>query len=539
MLISGSIIGLTSTPTVTVKIDDADSGTDANHTFTITPNGSGAWTTASTDLTAARVQAFAEGAGTVTVSATGVTDVTRPFVYDATVPTGTLQSVSGGYVDGAEDDGDVGVFMAGDEVLGSSSFSITDGTDTLTKSGKRSVAYREKLDNAMSALTLANNDEFGTSVARDGQWLAVGAPRDGNKGVVYLIEDSDGDGLWADATSNDVIEINSDTAGITLTNDVYFGTGVALEGGLLAVGVPFLGAGGTVYLIKDGSNGWADIEAVDVTKVDTGHAGLSLSSGDRFGHSVALDGGVLAVGAFRDDTCPNSGDIDCGAVYLIENGANGWADVVAADVTKINHSSTLGITLASSDYFGVSVALEGEVLAVGASQDGTGGNYRGAVYILNDINGDGDYKDAGEQVKLSSSTNGITLSNGERFGTSVALEGDFMAVGVTGKSGEKGAVYLLSDGGDGWRSVVAADVTLVDDRLDGVTLGIGNRFGRSVALYNGALTVGANRVGTGKGRVYMFDPVTEATLATGDFEKGTPASNKLAEGTITVTADTD
>ena len=286
------------------------------------------------------------------------------YSYDGTAPTATVKSVSGGYVNADEDDGDVKVLATGNEMLSGMAFSITDSDttpETLSKTGKHSAVYAEKLSNAMSALTLVNSDNFGRSVARDGIWLAIGAPNDdtgsSNAGTVYLIKDGDNDGNWKDATSNDIIEINTNTAGITLAAGDSFGVSVALDGGLLAVGARADDTGGTdrgtVYLIDDGGNGWADIIAGDVTEINGSTAGITLADSDHFGTSVALDGGALAVGASSDDTCPTGGT-NCGAVYLISDGGNSWADIIAGDVTKVKHSSTLGITLGSGDQFGVS-----------------------------------------------------------------------------------------------------------------------------------------------------------------------------------------
>ena len=108
-----------------------------------------------------------------------------------------------------------------------------------------------------------------------------------------------------------------------------------------------------------------------------------------------------------------------GAVYLIDDGGNDWADVAATDITKIS-DSTGGISLSNSDLFGYSVAMtsdvdtgnaSGRVIAIGVYDADTGGTDRGAVYILRDKNGDGDYADTGEKTILNSNTAGITLAN--------------------------------------------------------------------------------------------------------------------------------
>ena len=407
--------------------------------------------------------------------------------------------------------------------------------------------YAEIVSNAMSALTLASGDTFGAGVARDGNLLAVGAPGDdtdgSNRGAVYLINDSDGDGQWADAISSDVIKVDSTTTGITLANSDRFGFSVALDDGVLAVGSPNDDTGGAdrgaVYLIDDGGNGWADIVASDVTKISNSTTGITLANGDYFGSSVALNGGVLAVGANYDDT----GGSDRGAVYLIDDGGNGWADIVASDVTKISNSTT-GITLANGDEFGSAVALDGGVLAIGAYGDRGAGLFAGAVYILDDKNNDGSYAGTGENVKLDNNTAGISLVSQDLFGRGVALDtaSGLLAVGADGTDGGfgsgKGMVYLIESGGDGWQSVVAADVTEFGNGNHGLTLE-SHRFGTGVSLEGGVLVVGQHAFAPlNTGAVYVFESSYTATISTDEFEKdATPTDDDdLGAGTVTVSA---
>ena len=552
VLITGLSAGLTTGTTVTITIDDSDADLTADYSFTATTNSTGAWTTASGDLTSARLLAMDEGDLTITASATGAGSATRTVVYDRTLPSATVQSVSGGYVNSVEDDGTVYVSAAVPDDTRGVAFSISDGEatpDTLAPVGKVSAVYREKLDDStMSAITLANQDGFGWKVARDGQWLAVGARGDDTggtgRGTVYLIKDGDNDGNFSDATGNDVVEINDNTAGITLANSDAFGSSVALSDGLLAVGAVGDDDGGsnagTVYLIGSGGDGWGSIESTDVIEINNATAGVTLAASDAFGVSVALSDGLLAVGAIGDDT----GGSNRGAVYLIDSGADGsFGTIASGDVTKLNHSSTLGITLANADSFGSSVAISDDgVLAVGAYGDDTGGAGAGAVYILNDTNNDGDYADTGENVKLSNSTAGISLVGSDALGTAVAFDGDVLAIAASNYN-FKGAVWLVADGGDAWGSVVADDVIqIVGGRQDGVTVLTDDGFGSGVAFVDGELAVGVygdDTSGSDRGSVYMFDPAFEAALATGDFEgDGTPTvgDDKLAEGTVTVSA---
>jgi hypothetical protein len=121
-----------------------------------------------------------------------------------------------------------------------------------------------------------------------------------------------------------------------------------------------------------------------------------------------------------------------------------------------DHTGGFSVTLAN-DIFGSSVAEVGDLnsdgvidLAVGASADDTGGNNRGAVYILF-LRADGMVSTT---QRIADNTGGfVTLWNNANFGSSVAEIGDLNGDGVSdlaiGAPGDNygglggGAVYVL------------------------------------------------------------------------------------------------
>ena len=103
-----------------------------------------------------------------------------------------------------------------------------------------------------------------------------------------------------------------------------------------------------------------------------------------------------------------------------------------------------GLSYAAEDGFGQAVARQGALLAIGVPRDDTGGTNRGAVHIITDSDGDGDWSDAGsgDIVTLSSDTTGLTLPDYENFGHSVAFGDGVLAVGAPVYSNSKGRVYV-------------------------------------------------------------------------------------------------
>ena len=145
-----------------------------------------------------------------------------------------------------------------------------------------------------------------------------------------------------------------------------------------------------------------------------------------------------------------------GALYVSLPYASA-ADGDVKSTVEINDSTTNGPTLADDDGFGVSVASIGDLdgdgvddLAVGAASDDGGDSDRGAVHIIF-MNTDGSV-DSTVEIN-DSTTNGPTLTNSDRFGTSVANIGDLdgdgvndLAVGANDDDeggSDRGAVHIV------------------------------------------------------------------------------------------------
>ena len=339
---------------------------------------------------------------------------------------------------------------------------------------------------------LAREDRFGDSVVNIGDLngdgiddLAVGAPNDDTKsngdgfaehgdnnwdaGAVYILF-LNRDGSLAEETV--VIDSSSASAnGPTLAKGDAFGMGVANIGDLdgngyddLAVGammddgISSTGNRGAVYILFMDENGGLakETEIID----DSTENGPTLGNGYWFGGSVAnigdFDGnGVndLAVGANRS---PGGGSVATGAVYILfmdEDPGNG----LAKETVVIDDTNTDGLTLASQDRFGASVANMGDIdgdgvndLAAGARLSDVGGTWTGIVYIFF-MNADGSVDSS---IEINNSTDkGPTLSAGEAFGTSLAHIGDLNGDGVNdlvvganeddGGGTDRGIVYIL------------------------------------------------------------------------------------------------
>ncbi|HEX6737417.1 MAG TPA: hypothetical protein VF310_03990, partial [Vicinamibacteria bacterium] len=135
------------------------------------------------------------------------------------------------------------------------------------------------------------------------------------------------------------------------------------------------------------------------------HASLLEPQADAgFGRAVAVSGETMVVGA---PTCRGAnGQINEGAVWVYTRDGAGWALQ-----QRIANPRSVG------DNFGTSVAIAGDVLAVGAPGDSVGFN-TGIVYV---------FARSGASWALQQRL--IAGSSVDMAGWSVALSGDTLAVG--------------------------------------------------------------------------------------------------------------
>ena len=345
----------------------------------------------------------------------------------------------------------------------------------------------------LTASDAAENDEFGISVAVDGDTIIVGAHQnDSNKGAAYVFTWNSSNSKWEQKAKL--------TASDAAAND-EFGISVAVDGDTIVVGAHKadyidlnnssnnLADSGAAYVFtKPESGGWAD--ATETAKLTASDA----AANDEFGIFVAVHGETVVVGAHQNDA--DDQDTNEGAAYVFTKpGSGGWAD--ATETAKLT-----AFGAAESDEFGISVTVHGDTVVVGAHKYdvgvGTEKANAGAAYVFIKPTG-GPWADGTETAKLIASD----AMRGDEFGIAVAVDDneDTIVVGayLDDDNGDNaGSAYVFTQDSNGWSQ---------QTKLTGPSRGKDDWLGYSVAVVGNTVIAGADKSnisGPDSGAVYLW-----------------------------------
>ena len=333
-------------------------------------------------------------------------------------------------------------------------------------------------------------DVMGLSLAIDGETIAVGAPLDDNEGgtdagAVYIFtKPADG---WQ-AVTNETVRITSPAT--DTRKDRGFGTAIALKGDTLVVGAPGKGdalVSGDVFVFQGSGANWVPKARLNVP---------NLNGSDLFGSAVDFDGNTIVVGAFGQDN-------EKGAVYLFRKPVAGWSD-------KSYDALLMADDAAIKDYFGGSVAIEGDTIMVGANGDDDKGSKSGSVYLFTRSNGAWE-----QQPEKLHASDGKAVGN---FGYSLDLSSNVLVVGASSLSDDEASdsVYIFTRSGEKW---------IQQEKLSDPDQKPKSKFGISVAIDETGSTIVVGAVGADAGSsraekdagaayLYQYEPPAQTPPAT-------------------------
>ena len=306
---------------------------------------------------------------------------------------------------------------------------------------------------------------YGEACVINGSTIVVGAPHysvDGEKlGAIYIYEQAPTN-AWEEVA---MITCPTGEAGS------LFGSSVALDGNNLVVGSIGSTAtingttysdGGQAFVFnrnEGGEDNWGLVSTLTGSATSTYNA--------NFGKSVDIDGDLLTVGAWLDTT---DGNAYAGQAYVFEFDGSDWNEV-----------TTLNQSVAANSKYGVSTAIDGNYIVVGASEDDLAGNNAGAAYVYARDEGG---QDAWGQVAVLTASDAADV---DLFGADCAIDNGVVAIGAyraDGSGTDQGAVYTFGDGAGNWNAVAQF---LASDASDSDMLGY------SVALEGNLLIATALR----------------------------------------------
>ena len=264
-----------------------------------------------------------------------------------------------------------------------------------------SLKYTISNPNAYNA---SAGDQFGVSVAIDGDFAIVGAPYEddangSDSGKAYIFN------VGSSGSSTALLTLDNPNPTGTSADD-NFGSSVAINDDYAIVGSPYEGdtgglQSGKVYMFdkNDGSLLFTFDNPSDQT------------ASDLFGSSVSISGNILAISAPLDDD--NSGT-DSGRVYL-------YSIITGQILHTIKNPNPIGTS--ADDTFGGSIDLLGDFLVVGAPyEDDPSYTYAdaGKAYLFSSI--------SGELLYTFNNPNGDDTTEDDHFGHAVSLSDSYVII---------------------------------------------------------------------------------------------------------------
>lgn len=319
---------------------------------------------------------------------------------------------------------------------------------------------------------------FGSSIAVDGQWMAVGAPLlnsttfNSPGGRVFIFERGRS-GAW---TLKQTLQSKPNGTGNFAAG---FGSSVALRGGRLVVGSPQE----SNAVFSRNEDGGAYVYSVDLAGRWTLNSRFpegNPQSNSRYGAAVATDGATILFGVpFQDiDGKSNAGKV--------------VKTTCRADVCSTATTDLEGVVGARERaQVGSALALLSPTSAAfGAPNDSTTLSTAGSVRIWGDLS-----STAAGALYLEPAE----LTSGERFGSALASDQRWLAVGAprrkVGNEDRSGRVYVYD----------AQNLSAAPIALEGAMPANDQELGSAVDVAAAQLVVGAPGASSGAGQVTVYE----------------------------------
>ena len=401
----------------------------------------------------------------------GDEDAGASYVFDFDAPNPDLPvAVLGNPVEDSADQFGAAVAITGDIVVVGS----PESNSGASGSGEVSIHDLADPSPTVAMATLINptpkvDDHFGNAVSASGSLVVVAAVDDDlgaiDSGCVHVFDTAnEGDVGWVATIPNPTPAVGDG-----------FGNAIAVSGDRLVVGVSGYDSGGSnsgrAYVFDLSSPTSEDPVAI----LENPTPGAE----DRFGHSVAISGDLVVVSSAMDD----GGAVNAGVAYVYD--LSGPSPAVPLH-TFLNPLPEV------DDFFGDSVSISGDRVAVGASGDNLAAPSAGTVYVF-DLTSPSPTVPINTLIRPSAAT-------GDEFGATVSVSGAWVSVGAKGADGS-GRVYSFD-----LDSTTPETPSAVIQKGTPIS---GDQFGSAVSMYGLIVVVGVpsdDNTETDKGAAYVYGP---------------------------------
>lgn len=390
----------------------------------------------------------------------------KPMISEVSAPAASLAGVDAN--DGASGDG----FGANVSIYGN--YAIASAyRDDIGANTNQGSAYIFKFENGswmqMQKLVASDGqayDEFGGGVALDSNFAFVGAVfADVNgaadQGCVYAFKLENG--IWVQKQK--IISVNAAAGDL-------FGGSVSCYNNIVAItaskdDIGFNNDQGSAYIFKlDSATGtWSEVQKL------TANDG---TAGDTFGYCISLDSNKVIIGAVFDDV---NGLSQKGFTYIFTMQSGNWFQTVKL-------ASTDG---ASQDYFGRSVAIQGNYALVGSYFSDVTLTNQGACYFFKLENGTWTQK---QKIVAADPTSNAY------FGAPVGFKSNYAVIGANGVSSLTGAAYVFQ------LNISTSTMTQIQ-KITSADGAFNDNFGYAAAIYNFNIIIGAFGKSSERGKIYF------------------------------------
>ncbi len=159
-----------------------------------------------------------------------------------------------------------------------------------------------------------------------------------------------------------------------------------------------------------------------------------------FGGDVAISGNTVVAGAYGYGADPSCEGMFPGGAFVFARTATGWKQ------TAVLQASDEGV----DDWFGTSVAISGNTIAVGATNKDSGA---GRVYVFT--------KTAGGWRQTAELKGSDTVAH-DTFGQQLAISGDTIVVNSVNQDALAGNLYIFTKTAAGWQQTAEMKSTSFD-----------------------------------------------------------------------------